>query len=191
MVFCGLAPIAGVVCIISSRIDILNMADGARRGDYSFKDSYLVTYLGLSRQQLMNIEFQVYAARILEALMFVVCYATMRTIANKSWWDALQGHQVYSDSDHTSTNASYAIGICIYYVSLYLFVGYYIVPEAVTSAAVVFAMPPYLDHRNMVLAKGCVNHAHIKALALHEENSPKAEALVSGVEIEVGGRGCL
>ena len=123
--------------------------------------------------------------------MFVVCYATMRTIANKSWWDALQGHQVYSDSDHTSTNASYAIGICIYYVSLYLFVGYYIVPEAVTSAAVVFAMPPYLDHRNMVLAKGCVNHAHIKALALHEENSPKAEALVSGVEIEVGGRGCL
>ena len=100
-------------------------------------------------------------ARVLQALMFVVCYALTRLIANKTYW--------HSD---TASSAAGEWILIVFLFFLYIWTGYHVVPEAMMNASVHFALPPYVDNTNWMTAVLCQKHADDLARGLRESTMP-------------------
>merc|ERR1712086_545037 len=69
-----------------ARYQIERRAYVASQGDPSASTSCFMTVLGMERRDMEKWSIEKAVARVLQALMFVVCYALTRLIANKTYW---------------------------------------------------------------------------------------------------------
>ena len=79
--------------------------------------------------------------------MFITCYSLMRQVAGVTFWNG------------TFFSLGTQILIVAYYLCIYIFTIWKVIPECLISACVAFAMPPYVDSDNYKLALACVQHA--------------------------------
>ena len=148
VIFC---PITAFIMALSSRKDIVEIIAASRKGDYDAQPAW-VSYF-ISNQRLRQARFQIIAARTIEGLMFISAYALMRMVASKDFWT----HNTTKFDGERSNKVQ--ITLILYYLAIYLFVGYKLAPEALVSATVCFALPPYVDDSNWALALKCAEHA--------------------------------
>jgi len=151
-------PITAATMALSSRYDILTIIKAAMNGDFEAQPAW-VTYC-VSKERLRVAQFQVVAARLLEGLMFVSAYGLMRKVSDKDFWTFSNAR--YGDNENDGDyGEDYVFGLLTvaYYLIIYCVVGWKVVPEALVSATVCFALPPYVDDSNWAIALCCVAHA--------------------------------
>jgi len=98
-----------------------------------------------------TMSYETWLVRVMQALMYVVCYSMSHLVAAKKYWKAA----VYGD------DSAYSIWIFTlmgFYTSLYLAAGVYIFPEAVMNVTVAYAMPPYVDEDNKETLQACLDY---------------------------------
>lgn len=186
-VIAGFVPVTAYLIIRSSTQDLKLMVNGAQQEPphMEVRESWLKTICGWTDESMDAASFETYVARMLQALMFVLCYSVARLLASKA---SEYRHETallhlaltlfvfpnphphphpQPSSRPTSKEFWTADGkndieeVClfIYYLFLLFFTGAVLIPEAVVTSSVAFCMPPYVDNHDWECALACQRHA--------------------------------
>ena len=140
----GGVPIIAYLIIFSATYDLKTMAERAQMDPpHLDTDASWLTFL-FSTETIDEASFETYVARVLQALMFVLCYSVSRLLGSKTFWQ---------------NNDVEEMILFLYYVFLFFYTGYVLMPEAVVTASVAFCMPPYVDNHDWACALACQRHA--------------------------------
>jgi hypothetical protein len=149
------------ILVDKSKLD--KMIEISRQPDFSY-ESVVETGVG----QSLSIETGV--ARVLQALMFFVCYTLASFVANKYFWDKYVKH------------GSGQVILLVYYTTLYIVNAALIMPEAIFTATITLALPPYVDDFNFRTAQGCAKKGDSDAdVGLVDVNVASADTPGDGV----------
>lgn len=137
---CATCPLLGFVLAKYTRRHLRKICEKSDAGDFS-KNNRLGS----------RISVELIVARVMQALMFVVCYSTSRLIFSKRFWTGEMYH---------SSPAGVVSGILValFYVTMFAVTGLHILPNALASSAVCFALPPYVDSGNWHVADACMKY---------------------------------
>ena len=86
--------------------------------DFTVGVSWL-EYFGVLHEDLDEYSFETYVSRLLQALMFMVCYSISRLIMSKTFWEG-DGH---------ADTIDYIL--LVYYIVIYLWCGFTVLPEII------------------------------------------------------------
>jgi hypothetical protein len=133
-----IAPLMIWYLSYSCRSEIVAIAQRALQGDCAVNSS---GFAGISDETMDTLSLETYVARVMQSLMFVVCYCLCRIVASVSFWQS--GFTVMKLID------------LAFQLFIYGWTGFAVVPEAVVNTTIYWGLPPYCDNVNELTALAC------------------------------------
>ena len=156
----GLALVTVIWVFFSAKWKLDSMIKLAQTDSFNY-ESVDETGIGSSAS------LEKYVARVLQALVFDACFQLSSYLGDKYFWKHLTSDRVI---------------LFIFYILLFITCGFFLLPQAVFTATVTLALPPYVDPDNFKVAEACTKHKeHQESSAALVDKEEELDMLETGV----------
>lgn len=162
LIMCSGSPIAIYFLLKWTENGIRKMIEHSETKDFETKPGFLDSF-----------RLEIYLTRLVQALLFLLCYQTSRLFVAKRFW---AGELVVGSAWES---ALYLITVIL----IWMFVTFHLMPKFLFAMTIYYAMPPHIDEENLLTIEACSCFAH----CAKAEQIDKATHFVSKLQRHMSG----
>jgi len=117
-----------------------------------------------------SLPIEVYMARLVQALVFLVCYQFARLVCSKKFWS---GELMAGDGTSSLSTFWNSAFYLLTVIAIWSFIVFYLLPKFLFASTVYYAMPPHIDEDNKATIKACASYAKCTKEEKEEEETEK------------------
>ena len=154
---CMCVPVFIFAMIKWTEYGILKMARKAASNDFEVVPGFMD-----------KLRLEVYMARLVQALVFLVCYQFARLVCSKKFWSGeLMAGDGTSNLSTFWNSAFYLLTV----LAIWSFIVFHLLPKFLFATTVYYAMPPHIDEENTKTIQACASYAKCTKEEKEEEET--------------------